>query len=271
MTNVISLISSKGGAGKTTIALNLSVALSERGHSTLLVDLDPLGAVGLALDRGDTEWSGLAEVLMKKASFDDALIKTKIKTLSILPRGRLDPVNVCNYEKALNSTEHVKEIIKWGSKNFEYIILDTPSGLGMISRAVLLVSNYVIIPLQAEHLSLRSISQVLRVLNHVKEKENHKLKLLGILMTMVHVGQESSLNVLHKAWTGLGGILDTIIPRADAFAKASEKGLPVAFLSKKRLPEARRFDLLAEEIHTIIASDTKKTGESDEKVPREFI
>ena len=102
MSHRIVLTSSKGGTGKTTTALNLSVALAERGRNTIVVDLDPQGAIGLFLAKEDSAWGGLAEVMITGASPTEVLMSTSLPTLRILPRGRIDPVDTCEYELQLN-------------------------------------------------------------------------------------------------------------------------------------------------------------------------
>ena len=103
MSNRIAVVSQKGGVGKTTICLHLGVALAEKGLSTLVVDVDPQGAVGLSLGRGETEWRGLADCLMGEVQLTDAVVDTKLQHLSLLPRGRLNPVDACEFEVALES------------------------------------------------------------------------------------------------------------------------------------------------------------------------
>jgi chromosome partitioning protein len=271
MAQTISVVSSKGGSGKTTTALNLGVALAERGRRTLLIDLDPQGAIGLSLDRSETEWPGLAEYLMEDAAWDSVLVQTKLATFSILPRGRLDPVDICEYELFLHSSQRVAELISQGAVDFDYILVDSPSGLGMITRAILAASDWALIPLQAEPLALRSLGQMLRVIDHVRREENTGLKLLGILPTMVELKENASLNVMGTVWSDFGGVLDTCIPRMPIFAKASEAGLPVSFLGGRTPPEVRRFELLGIEIEAKIADQVNGAGAHDEKPQREII
>jgi chromosome partitioning protein len=271
MANIVSIVSSKGGTGKTTVALNLAVALAEGGDRVLLIDADPLGAIGFSLAQSDTEWMGLAECLMKKATLDDTIIQTKLPTLSILPRGRLDPLDVAMYEELLASSVMLSEIVSVVKEAYRYVIIDTPSGLGLITRAALSVSTYALIPLQAEPLAVRAISQTLRVLQYIKENENSELNLLGILATMVQLNKDVSFNIMNTVWASLDGVLETYIPRADVFHVASEKGVPVAFLSGKYPPEAIRFELLATEIKDIIQGLGGVTGEVDERPQRELI
>ncbi len=271
MAHIISIVSSKGGTGKTTVALNLAVAFAEQGEETLLIDMDPLGAVGLSLARSDTEWSGLAELLTGDAEIDGTVVPTKLAPLSLLPRGRLDPLEIPLYEELLLHGTTIADIVARVTGRFRHIIIDTPSGLGAITRTALSVSDYVLLPLQAESLSVRSIAQSLRVLAHLKEEENRRLHLLGILPTMVQLHQDASFNVMKQIWGELDGVLETYIPRSDIFAAASEKGLPVSFLGGPYPPEAVRFEMLATELKGIIQELGGTTGGTDERRQRELI
>lgn len=271
MANIISIVSSKGGAGKTTVALNLAVALAEGQEQTLLIDLDPLGAVGFSLARSDTEWQGLAEYLMDLATIEDVVLPTKLPQLSLLPRGCLDPLDVGIYEQLLHSAGTLQQVLDAVEDKFRYIIIDTPSGLGQITRAALSVSTHALLPLQAEPLALRTISQTLRVLQHVKENENPKLELLGILANMVQLKQDVSFTIMNTVWSSLSGVLETYMPRSDIFTLANEKGVPVAFLSGKYPSEAIRFESLASEIKSIIQSMGGVAGVADEREQRALV
>ncbi len=271
MAHVISLTSSKGGSGKTTIALNLAVSLAEMGNHTLLVDLDPQGSIGLALAKGDTEWPGLAEYLTQSRPVDQVIVQTKLPNLSIIPRGRLDPVDIEEYETYLRSSDGLRDLVEQAAETKEYVIFDTPSGLGPVTRAALAVSSFALVPLQAEPLALRSFGQILRVLEHVRDTENPDLKLLGILPNMVRLDQEVSLNVMGTVWSEIKGVLDTCIPRSDVFSEASELGLPVSFVAGRTPPEARRFYLLATELESMIAQLAGTTGDADAKVQRQLV
>lgn len=271
MAHVISLVTSKGGTGKTTTALNLAVALAEMGRRTILVDLDPQGSIGFSLARGDAEWTGLADHLTNGDSLDSVTIETKVPTLTLLARGRLDPNDVCAFESTLGAGETMKSTIDAVGEGRDYVILDNPSGLGAIARSSLSASDFALIPLQAEPLALRSFSQVLRVIDRVQQTENPDLKLLGILPTMVQLNEDTSLNVMGTVWSELGGVLDTCIPRAPIFASASELGLPVSFLAGRTPPEARRFGLLAGEIEALIETMTGEEGPVDETLHRQLI
>ena len=252
MTKRICVANPKGGVGKTTLSLNLAVGLAERGHRTLLVDMDPDGGIGLALAKGDAELRGLADVFAGVVSADDALLRTKLPTLSLLPRGRLDPNDVVLFEETLATGDTFERLIHKVEREFDVVILDTPSGLGRVPKVALGVSDFVLIPLQAEPLAFRTLPMLLRVIDHVRQTENPRLQLLGIAPTMVDVKKEPSRSVLESLWADFGGVLDAHIPRSDIFAVASQKGLPAAFLSGATPPEVRRVDMLAAEVENLM-------------------
>ncbi|MFO0755103.1 MAG: ParA family protein [Byssovorax sp.] len=252
MAQRIVIASQKGGVGKTTVALHLALALAERGRSVLLADLDPQGGIGLSLAKGDAELPGLADYLMGQIQAAEAVIPTHLRGLSLLPRGRLDPIDTCELERALFEPGVLDKALAELEAPFDLTLLDTPSGLGMITRGALRASRFVLLPFQASMLSLRSISQALRVVEHVRSAENPDLTLLGILPTMADRTTDSAQEVLVDIWTGFSGVLDTVIPRAEVFARASREGVPIGFLGGRPSPEVRRFDTLAAEVEGLL-------------------
>lgn len=271
MTHRIVIASQKGGVGKTTVALHLAVALAERGRSTLLVDLDPQGGVGLSLARSDAELEGVADRLMGEVTAEEALVPTKVPGLTLLPRGKLDPIDACEFEQAIYAPGVLDSLLREVEKPFDFVVIDTPSGLGMVTRGALRAAHSVLLPFQAAALSLRSISQVMRVLEHVRETENPRLQLLGILPTMAERDQDPSQECLIELWTGFAGVFDTVIPRSEAFARATRDGLPLGFLGGAPVPEARRFDALAMEVEALVDSfSSSKEARHDSRPNRAF-
>jgi chromosome partitioning protein len=249
MVRRIVIASQKGGVGKTTVALNLAVALAERGSRTLLADLDPQGAIGLSLAKSDTELPGLAELLVGQATPEEAILVTRLGGLSILPRGRLDATDVASFEEEVSRPGVLDEALRSAEKACEYVIIDTPSGLGRVTTAALNAAQFALLAFQTESLALRSIGQGLRVLEHVQQTSNDRLQMLGILPTLVERDRPGTHAVLSEMWSGFPDTLETVIPRTEAFARASTLGVPVGFLGGGAGgPEARRFELLADEL-----------------------
>ena len=228
MSKVMALVSQKGGVGKSTVALNLATTFAEQGRRVLLVDLDPQGALGLSLRRGDTHWMGLTEHLMLGTPLTDVMVKTRLPGLSLLPRGKLDPMDVLEFENAVGEPGLLEQVFEPVRDAFELIIVDTPSGLGAIPRAALRASDWAVGVVQCEVLSLRSLQQLLRLMEGIRERDNPDLSILAFLLTMVDLGVATSVNVASELWSGFDGLLETHVPRSPVFLQASEEGLPLS-------------------------------------------
>jgi chromosome partitioning protein len=249
MARRVVIASQKGGVGKTTVALNLAVALAERGRRTLLADLDPQGAIGLSLAKGDTELAGLAELISGLATPAEAVVTTRLTGLKLLPRGRLDATDVDSFETEVARPGALERALTACAEACDVVIIDTPSGLGRVTTSALACADFALLAFQTESLALRSVVQVLKVIEHVQSTSNPRLRLVGILPTLVERDHLGSHAVLSEIWNGFPDALETIVPRTEAFARASAMGVPVSFLGGEAgAPEARRFDLLADEI-----------------------
>jgi chromosome partitioning protein len=264
MSRRICVASPKGGVGKTTTSLNLAVSLAELGHHVLLVDLDPQGGIGHSLGRKDSALTGLAEILLRGFPEPDVLIQTKLPTLRLLARGSLSPKDMLAFEQELCRPERLAGLLAAVEGSDVITILDTPSGLGAITQCALTTSDWLLLPFQTENLALRSVTQILKLVEHLRTQGNPGLRLLGILPTMVEKQKGNALDILETVWSGLPGVLDAAIPRQEVFAAASRKGLPLAFLPGALSPEALRFNMLATEVLGIMErANGKGSGDAN--------
>lgn len=271
MARRVAVASQKGGVGKTTIALNLAVALAEMGRRTLVVDVDPQGGIGLALAQGDTELQGLAELLTGHVTASEAVLQTQLAGLRLLARGRLDPTDVPGYEEELSAPGVLARAIESVDGGADVILVDTPSGLGRVTRAALSACDFVLLPFQTETLALRSLVQALRVIEHVQSQDNPRLRLLGILPTMVDKGSPVALSVVGEIWNDLPATLETMVPRSDVFVRASADGVPVSFLGGIASAEARRFQLIAQELEARMDRFEGKEKRDEAQPPRRLL
>ena len=246
------IASHKGGVGKSTISLNLAVALAKAGYKTALVDTDPQGALNISLKKGNTEYSGLAEVLWKKEPLHKVLLKSKLSGLSLLTKGRLAMKSIPQYEKLVYTSDLLGWVACELEKDHDIVIFDTPAGLGMITRAVLRTGTHVLVPFKVDTMNLRSINQIFQVLEMVQQEENPNLNYLGMVLNMFEKDKDSSFRVAGEVWQEFPLVLETTIPMADIFAKASELGAPLALLGKREHPEAKRFSALAQEVLSLV-------------------
>jgi chromosome partitioning protein len=244
---VLAIAGQKGGVGKTTVALNLSLALASRGWRTLLVDTDPQGAIGRSLQGGVHERNGLAECLKGDLSLDEAALKTRREQLEVLPVGKLTAREMEDWRAELDRA--LATVLAQAQRRFELVVVDTMSGMSGPTRAVLRHSDFVLVPLQAEPLALRSMHQVLEAVGQLRE-EGVPLVIAGFLLTMLQSRQELSLAVAQETWTSLPTqlVLEAFVPRDAAFLESSAHGVPVGLLRKRPPAVANVFDQIAGEL-----------------------
>jgi chromosome partitioning protein len=251
----LAVASEKGGVGKTTVVLNLGLALARRGWRTLIVDTDPQGAISLSLDRDARATAGLSELADGTSRFEDVRVETKIPELSFVPVGG-DPLE----REALGTA--LDHVIEAASDDHDVILVDTASGLGGRTATVLQRVAHVIVPIQAEPLSLRTLKGTLDRL--AKLRDESSLDLLGIVLTMVQSSDPVSLASVQEVWSVLPArvVFDAFVPRDPAFLKASAYGVPVQMLSRRRPPAvAAIFESLAGEVEARLGLDP--SGEDD--------
>lgn len=235
MGKIIAITNQKGGVGKTTTAINLSTSLALRGKKVLLVDTDPQGNAtsGLGIDKSKNN-KNVYSVLIEGADIKECIIPSGIKKLSVLPSSielagaEIELVNVMAREFVLKTAlEEVKD-------NFDYIIIDCPPSLGLITLNSLSASNSVLIPIQCEFYALEGLGQLTNTINLIKKKLNTDLEIEGILLTMYESRRKLSKEVADEVKKHFKEKVYGIeIPRNVRLSEAPSHGIPIALYDKK--------------------------------------
>ncbi len=262
MTVAISFVSQKGGVGKTTLALNISLALAKLGFRVLLVDVDPQGGVAISLDN-ESKVGGL-KAYLAGTPLRDAVLTTRLAGFSILPLQHLRGLERAAVSSDLENGLRLQVLVD-SAKQFDLVVFDTPAGLSGSTLGALRASDLAFTAMQAEPLAARTFPQLLEVLGELRD-EGARISLAGIILTMVQTKVDSSLKVMESMWENMPDelVLDAHIPRDPVFLKASELGVPLGLLSRRPPPIAHRFDELAAEIANLLPALDK--GEDDEPI-----
>ncbi len=248
MGTVLAVVSQKGGVGKSTTAINLASALARRGRKTLLVDVDPQGAIrhGLGLSP-HAEAAGLADVLAGTHELQDVVHATPLPWLRVLLAGSVtESFEHESYQTQIAGSPKLGELFTRARGRGYIVVVDTPPGLGVITRRVLANSQHVIVPLQSEPLALQTTTQILRAIREATVS-NPELVLDGILLTMVEEGNAVSQRVAAYVREQLPRelLFDVEIPRTMASIDAFASGQPVVLRSPED-PAAVAYLRLAE-------------------------
>lgn len=234
MGTVLAVVSQKGGVGKTTTAINLASALALRGRKTLLVDVDPQGAVRHGVGLADDIASfGLADVLAGTRELTDVVLPTPLPWLRVLLAGSVsDAGEHESYAALISGSGRLPELFDRARARGYLVIVDTPPGLGPITRRVLSYTDHVLVPLQCEPLALQTTTQILRAVREAS-RTNPALVLDGILLTMLEAASEVSQRVAAYVREQLPAelVFDVTIPRTMATSDAFAAGQPVVLRS----------------------------------------
>lgn len=242
----VAIASQKGGVGKTTLALNTSLALARRGWRTLIVDADPQGAISLSLKKELKVAEGLTEYAQGLKPLDQLILSTRIPELSFLPVGGIKGHRPSEVEVGEPAFANLVDQL---ADDFDVLMIDTASSLSGRTSSVLSTVDYALIPMQAEPLSVRTLQGVLETLAEIGDQTG--LELAGIVLTMVQSRDDISLETVQEIWNLLPTtmVLEGFIPRDPAFLRASAHGVPVSLLSRRRPPSvASVFDSIAAEL-----------------------
>lgn len=277
MSKIITICNQKGGVGKTTTAINLSTALAIAGSKVLLVDIDPQGNAtsGIGIDKSDILRSAY-HVIMDESPLNEVIIATQVKNLDLIPSN----INLTGAEVelvGLMSREHrLKKTLQPAKASYDYIMIDCPPSLGLLTINGLTASDSVLVPIQCEYYALEGLGQLMKTINLVKENLNPELDIEGILLTMADYRTNLTREVIDEVKKYFSSdssyknkVYQTIIPRSIKLTESPGFGKPIA-LYDSTSQGAVRYNELAQEIlnnnsQLVIAQEVTETTETTQE------
>lgn len=234
MGKVVSIANQKGGVGKTTTSVNLSTILAKKGKKVLLIDADPQGNAtsGLGIDK-DVNFS-VYDVLINDVDIENTVVQSLVKKLDVCPSN----INLAGAEVELvsmMSREHrLKEKIDEQKDKYDYIIIDCPPSLGLITLNAFTASDSVLIPVQCEYYALEGLGQLINTIELVKKHLNKNLTIEGALLTMFDIRTKLSNQVVEEVTKYFGDkVYKNVIPRNVRLSEAPSYGMPISVYDPK--------------------------------------
>ncbi len=234
MAKIIAFANQKGGIGKTTSAINTAAALGLEGKRVLLIDFDPQGntSSGVGVNKRVLPTSAY-DVIIARANAEQAIMKTNFKGLSLLPSN----MNLAGAEFELVSADNreyrLRDALKPIEDDYEYMIIDCPPSLGILTLNALAASDGVVVPMQCEYFALEGLSQLVSTIRQVKKLYNPRLEITGLLITMFNGRLNLSLSVLEELKKYYKDrIFTTPVPRSVRLSEAPSYGKPIQYYDK---------------------------------------
>lgn len=249
MGKIIAICNQKGGTGKTTTAINLASSLALASKKTLLVDIDPQGNTtsGLGIDKNSLKAS-IYDSLLNHLQISEIILKTQVANLELAPSNihltgaEIELVSLDNREKQL------KAVLEPIASNYDFIFIDSPPSLGLLTLNSLVASDSVIIPIQCEFYALEGVTQLLKTIQLIKERLNPGLEVEGVLLTMADFRTNLTSEVINEIRNYFKErVYQTVIPRNIRLSEAPSFGKPVVLYDKHSIG-AKRYEELAQEV-----------------------
>lgn len=249
MGKIIAIANQKGGVGKTTTSINLSACLALKGKKVLVIDTDPQGNTtsGFGIDKNFVQ-NTIYELILGDCSIQNCIIHNAIENVSVVPSN----VNLAAAEIELIGVDKKEFILKnevdWVKDSYDYIIIDCPPSLNLLTINAMTTADSVLVPIQCEYYALEGLSQLIHTVNLIKERLNPELDMEGVVFTMYDSRTNLSMQVVENVKSNLQShICSTIIPRNIRLAEAPSHGMPITMYDPKSIG-AESYMKLAEEI-----------------------
>lgn len=251
MAKIIAVANQKGGVGKTTTAVNLAAALGYYDKQVLLVDIDPQGNAtsGVGVDKRGIDKSTY-ELLVGEAKAQEVILHTKYKGLDVMPAG----IDLAGAEfeilDASDRSYRLKKALLSVKENYDYIIIDCPPSLGLITTNALNATDSVLVPIQCEYYALEGLSQLMNSVRYVKRKLNEHISIEGVLLTMY----DGRLNLTQQVVSEVKQffpkkVFGTVIPRGVRVSEAPSYGMPIMYYDKSCKGSEAYLNLAQELLH----------------------